>query len=194
MTSIYKISEQIIALMAKGEPEEIIQAIRECYATAAKLAWYEGKQNDLSEMDGAFIYSFKNLNPVKDEEVDMWYIDIPSTYVGLPHEMGINQVSYMKGQDSAFVRIGAAGWGIYSGLKSSTMGGLQVYQTENTKMYFPKMTDLEVGPILLKLSVALDAIDVDEEINIPGNIVDTIIGMVLQRYGAKAEDDQTLNN
>jgi hypothetical protein len=56
------------------------------------------------------------------------------------------------------------------------------------------MDSLSVGPILLILSVGVDAIGVDEEINMPMDVRDIIIQMVVAKYQPKVGTDQTLNN
>jgi hypothetical protein len=62
------------------------------------------------------------------------------------------------------------------------------------KIFFPKMKATEVGEILLKLSVALDNIDVRESLNIPVNIQSQIIDMVVLKFNPKPQGDITLQN
>lgn len=187
-------AEQVQSSIGRGELQELIEAVRQSYASAVKLLWYENKKAELSEIDGAFVYSFKNLVPALDSDTGYYQIEIPSTYIALPHEMGVVSVSYMKSQNRPFVRIANGALGLFANLKSFVMGGNQVYFVDQKYMVFPKMTGLQVGNILLKLAVAVDTVDPEEEMNIPPNIQDQIVQMVIQKFNPKPPGDQTLNN
>ncbi len=185
--SLYKLAEQCQRLIGKGDFQEIIEAVKQAYASIAKLQFYENKNEGVNEVNGSFVYTFKNNAPQLDSDLDKYYIEIPSTYLELPHEMGVNQVSYMKGQETPFVRISSSMEGLFSNLKSNVFGGNQTYYIENGKMYFPKMNATSTGDILLKLAIALDDVDVDEDLNIPVNIADAIINAVVQKYAPQPE-------
>jgi len=178
MTSINKIAEQCKYMLGAGDIQPLIASVIDCYSSAVKREWYENKQDGISEIDGAFIYTFGrdgSLTPMLDLTTDTYYIVIPSSYLRLPAEMGVNQVSFIKGQNKPFIRVGAASVGMWSGLLAGVMGGHQTYYVEGTRMYFPKMTNMTNGNLMLKLSVALDDVDIDEELNIPRSVVDNIV-------------------
>jgi hypothetical protein len=197
-TSIYKIAEQCkIILGSRGDMQSIIASCIDVYATQVKASWYENKAADCSEINGTFITTFgktESLVPTLDVSTDMYYILIPSSYISLPNEMGINMVSYMKGQTNEFVRIGAGSLSMWNRLKASELGGRQTYYVEGVKMYFPKMKSVNVADILLKMTVALDVEDVEEDLNIPPNIVDMIVNGVVAKFMPKQEViPETLN-
>jgi hypothetical protein len=100
----------------------------------------------------------------------------------------------LKSQDLPFVRVAPTGWSLLSGLKSSVLGGHEPFSIQGSNIIFPTMDSLSVGPILLILSVGVDAIGVDEEINMPMDVRDIIIQMVVAKYQPKVGTDQTLNN
>ncbi len=195
-TSLFKLSEQVKARIGKGEDQEIIEAVRQSFSTSVKLMWYEGKKNEMAEFDGAFVYTFKGTGsgivPVLDTDTNQYYIDMPSNYLALPHEVGV-QVSYMLSQDDPFVRIPSGSLGIYSGSKVAEADD-KWYIIEGKKMYFPRMKINEVGGILLKLPVGIDTIDDDDDLNIPLNIQDQIVEMAVQKFMPKPDDTQTLDN
>ena len=188
MTSLYKIAEQCRSILGKGSMQELVEYVKQGYGIVAKQQWFEGKQDGTSEINGSFIYSFGRstpLTPVLDSSTNEYYIVLPSTYLELPHQFGVQQVSFMKGQDKPFVNIGNGGVGLYANLKAFAMGGNELYYIENTKIYFPKMTANNAGDILLKLAVALDEVDVDDNINIAPNIVRMIVDVVVQQLAPK---------
>ena len=191
MITLLNIAEQCYTILGKGSVQELIQAVKNAYATAVKNSWFEGKKEGIDEINGSFVYTYKDIKPVYDTDVDTYYITIPTSYLELPHEIGINQVSFMKGKNVPFVRLAQGALGLFSGLKSFVMGGNQVFFVEGDRMYFPKMkmTEIEVNGetrgLILVLTLALDEVDVDEKLNISPAIQDEIISLVLQKYATK---------
>lgn len=180
MISCYKIAEQCRVILEKRVPIQVlIPAVVQALGFVAKKDWFSRTQFDELEVDGSFINTFNSLQPECDCDRDMFCITLPSTYLILPHSIGVNWVSLMKDKVS-YVRVD--NWGIFANLKSAVMGGRQVYQIEGTRMWFPKMTTETSGPLLLKLAVAYDNIDPYDGLNIGPNIVKEVIDMVCQPY------------
>lgn len=186
-TSIFMLAEKAKDILGKGDIQALASACIDAYAVVVKQGWYENKQDGTSEVDGAFVYTFKNVAPILDLDLDKYYAVIPSSYVRLPHEMGINYVSLMANQNKPFMRLNSGSIGMWSNLKSNVLGGHQTYYVEGIRMYFPKMTNVSNGNILLKLSIALDNVDVDETLNIPPDMASMIVDMVVAKYQPKPE-------
>lgn len=188
MTTLNKIAEQCKYILGSGDMQPLIASVIDCYSTAVKKEWYENKSEGYAEIDGAFIYSYGkdgSLTPVVDDNTGMYYISIPSSYIRLPGECGINYVGFAKGQIKPFVRLGAGSVGMWANLKSSVLGGSQTYFVEGAQMFFPKMTDMTNGNLFLKLSIALDNVDIDEELNIPRSVIDNIVNMVIAKFAPR---------
>lgn len=184
--SLYKIAEKCKERLSSGDLQVLVDTVIDVYSTVVKNEWYENKADGVSEVDGAFIYTFgksKELKSEKDEITGLYYIIVPSSYLRLPHEMGVNQVSFLKDQDHFFVRVGSGSNGMWSNLKSNVFGGRQTYYIEGNKMVFPKMN--EVSSMLLKMAIALDEVDVLEDLNIPRSLVDKIVDLVVLKYNPK---------
>lgn len=189
VTSIFSIAEEIKSLLGnRFIVQEFIAPVVDAYATAAKLNFYEGRQNELSDLDGSFLYTFKKLPILNDGQ---YYITIPSTYLVLPHQTGINYVSF-DGSTQEFVMIGSTGWSFYSGIDASGMGGMQPYEINGDNMYFPNMTaadlttlDNTTKTIKIKLAVALDTTNVRQQINISPVMKKQIIDIVVKDYSIK---------
>lgn len=188
MTSLLKISEQIISIAGKGSIQEIAEAVRNAYAYVAKKQWWENYAEGNNEVDGSGLYVFNNLSAQLDTDQGRYYVELPSRYLTLPHEMGISFVGYTDAQDQGFIRLPPGTLGLFSGLKSFGMGGRQAHTVEGGRIYFDKMTKAtSVGPITLKLSIAVDTVEVDEELNIPSTMVNEIIDLVMSQYQYKKE-------
>ncbi len=185
MISLYQIAEKCKYVLGGGNLQALTSFVQDAYATVAKQSFYENKANDSSEVDGIFITTFKNIEPLLDLDIDEYFIVVPSSHLRLPHEMGINMVCFMKGNKSPFVRVGAASTGIWANVKANVLGGNQTYYEEGIRMYFPKMDNTTNKEIMLKMTVALDIEDVTAQLNIPPDVVDIIVGMVVQKLSAK---------
>jgi hypothetical protein len=199
-TSLYKLSEQVRLLTSKGEPQEIIEHIKQALATAIKNEWYKGKAEGVAEVNGQFVYTFtKDANgnplvPQLDSQTDLYYITIPSSYLNLPYNGGIESVSYTKSANDPFVPYGTVSSGLFDGLESDIMGGRQVYFVEDTNMYFPKMSVTRLGTIMLKLAVALDLKDPDQDLNISPDIADAVVSMVASKINPEPKEDKLFSH
>jgi len=188
MISLRNIAEQCQSILGKGSTQELIQASVNAYAAVVKTLWYGTLQTGISELNGSFIYTFKDQFLKLDDDTEMYFIEIPSSYLDLPHGQGINQVSWMNSQDKPFVRLGAGAFGLFAGLDAYSLGGNQVYTEENNRMYFPKITKMDIGRgldrkgILLKMAIALDEADVDIQLNISPDVMQGIVTMVVNQY------------
>lgn len=184
MTSLYKIAEKCLLIVPKVPVQALLSSVVDVYASLAKKEWYENKADGVSEVDGNFLYTFGKSSPLVpevDSDTELYYITIPSAYLRLPHEMGINTVSFMKEQNYPFVRV--ASMGLWNNLKANVFK--QTYMVEGNRLYFPKMTSVNKGNILLKMAIALDTADVDQQLNIPPNMVDEIVNIVVSKYQPK---------
>jgi len=177
--SIFKLAEQCRVFLPSVDIQVLIASVIDAYAVMAKREWFENKADGMSEVDGVFLYTFKDIVPAEDCDRCLWYIDVPSSYLRLPHEMGINWVSYMKDKMD-FVRI--SNLGLWSNLKAFVLGGRQPYFIEGTRMYFPKMDSSNNGNILLRMAISLDKVDVREELNIPPNVASSIVDYVVAKF------------
>lgn len=185
VNSLYSLAEKSRIILGKGDMQSIIASVIDVYATIAKKSWYESKAEGVSEVDGVFLVPFKNITPILDITTDMYYIKNPSSYLLLPNGLGINYVGFSKGQTKPFVPIGASSLGMWTNLKSYALGGSQTYFVEGIKTYFPKMTNTTNGDIMVRYAIAFDQMDVEQDLQIPPNIANEIVDMVVQKFAGK---------
>jgi hypothetical protein len=182
MTSLYKIAEQISFELGGGHDlQAIIAFVIDSYSSLVRLEFFQNKQDGTNEVQGQYIYLFGKstpLTPIKDTVTDEYYIELPSSTLSLPHEMGIVRVSDLKCDDE-FIRVNRL-WNKH--LKANQGWGKQVYIPEETRICFPKMKDSNTCDIKLALAVALDNVDVDQELNIPRSIIEGITLSVASRF------------
>ena len=118
--------------------------------------------------------------PVKDETYNLYYLEIPSSYVSIPYEIGIVSVSYAVGRP--FVRLESGTWRNYINTTAGKAMGTQPYFVENTRMYFPNMNQSEAMAIFMVLAVAYSTINPREQINIAPNVTDAVIDLVTKKF------------
>jgi len=95
--SLYRVAEQCRMVLEKRVPlQALIPAVVDAYGIIAKKQWYENSAQDTQEIDGSFISTFNSLTPVLDTDRDLYYLTLPSTYLILPHEIGVVWVSLMQ--------------------------------------------------------------------------------------------------
>lgn len=177
--------------------QELMISCKQELGVAVKNSWFQGRNDGVNEVNGAFIYSFKNVAISKDEDTGLFYSELPSSYIDLPHEMGFNLISFMKSQDKPFVRLASGQIGLFSGLKSAGMANHKQYWVENDKVFYNDIETIEAeSKVLIKLAVALDAFDDDYNLNIPPDIASVVIAAVVQRYGVEKQipKDDTNNS
>jgi hypothetical protein len=205
-TTLYKIAEQAQRRIAGGQPnrdtavkiQELIIAAQQAYAQIVKINLFENRRAGEYDVNGAFIYTFKDVPVFYDSNLELYYADLPSTYIALPHEMGIAHVSSMKSQFKNFVRVNPNFLSQSYGLKISGLLGNKGYWAENNKIYFVNMDKLNANDnVLLKLVVALDNIDpYEDELGVPPEIADQIVQMVFEKYVTMQVNlpEDTINN
>lgn len=186
--SLFFIAEECRIILGDrvSSVQALIPAVKEAFAYVAKKAWYEQvAASDDIQIDGSLITIFENLTPIYDDSRDVYYITIPSTYLMLPHQMGVNWLSTMKDKESWVL---VKNWALFSGLKAALMGGSKVYQIEGNKILFPKMTTQDCKyPLILKLAIAYDNINPYEKLNIAANLVVDIKKLVTEPLMAKED-------
>ena len=182
-TSIYRLAEEVKRRTGKGEIQELCFAVREQLGVFAKANFFQGRNEGVSELDGQFLYPFNALNPVLDSDGNgEYYIEIPSAYLSLPYEWGINSVSLQGSSKVPIIRTTSGYQGLLSGTMSEGMEGFDTYYVIANRMYFPNMVASSLAPIRLVLGVAFDTLDDEDDLNISPDIQSQIVNALVQYY------------
>ncbi len=197
MTTKYKIAEQARRVIEVGnsgpnEPvnmQELILAVSQAFGVVVKANWFQNKNEGLSEIDGTFIYPFKNIPILYDKDLTQYYSVLPSSYISLPHELGIQQVSLMKSgsasqsQAEPMVRVFNGFTSLSRGLALENLQTRKAFYVEGSNIIYLGMTEqLAQLNVLIKLAVALEEVDEDQQVNIAPELQSQIIDMVVQKY------------
>lgn len=198
ITSKYKIAEQIALRLSKDVVEaapdyrELMLAVQQSFSTVVRKRYFENKANDVAEVDGGLIYTFKNIDVQYDSDTEQYYVELPGGLMSLPHGHSLKLIAPMKGLSKNYNNGGYRpvmnGFNdLYSGLKSSGLEGNIGHYIEGNYAYFVNM-NVSNNPekVMVKMILPLEGIEDDASINVPADMQDEIIEMVFSKY-AQAE-------
>lgn len=196
-TTRYKLAEQALREINKGNqgPNEDIQvqdlliAVTQAFGSAVKSSYFINKADGVSEVSGTFIYSFKNQPVILDADLNVYYTELPSSYIDIPNESGIEYVGTMlsgsdvQSQSEPMVRVPNGFVQLSRNLAVENLQTRKGFYVEGNRIVYIRMTPEQAAlNVLIKLAVSLEGIDEDTLINIPPDIQDQIITSVVQKY------------
>lgn len=203
MTSLRQISEQIIRILSGGDRnlDDSKWDIREIELFVTQAINYFIKQNlfqNISQgqngIDGQYVITFKNIDVLYDEDLALAYAVLPATYISLPYDRGIVQVSLMKDQFNVFIPIRNGAVAVF---KNSPAGRLESrigFYPEQQNIYFTKDISKDTDKILVKLIIADAQAVNNNQLFIPPDIELPIIEKVLQLLSNQYPQDKLNNN
>jgi len=185
-TSKVKIAEEILRRLRKYsidsdiDERELMISTHETLSTIIRNRYFETKGMECQEVSGVLYYTLLDRE-VKKSDSDTYYIDIPSTTVELPFGVEIKRVGTRKGMGFVPVQLGFND--LYANLESSTLEGQIGYYKQGNAIEFSNMT-YSNKPDAVDISMVLpfDALDEDDAINIPQDMLDQAIDIVFNKY------------
>ncbi len=192
MASKIRIAEQSRLLLG-GKPslQELMLYANQAFATVVMENWWANKSQGENDINGNFIYAFNDNDILLDTPKNIYYSVLPSSFLGnIPHEMGIPHVSYMESYNKPFIRLSNGMPALFQGLQSSNFDGNDTFFVENNRIYLPTISTSTscTSKLLIKLVVALDGINDQEQISIPPDIEAKIVAMCVAMYSQKQNE------
>lgn len=201
-TSIDKIVSQIINTVGGGrqsDDSELDERLVRKFVTDAASLFIRNeilanKGQGERAISGQYIATFKNIDVSLDADLNLYYSTIPVSYMVLPNDMGVFQISEMKNQFTPFNLIRSGDISIYSG-KASLLEGNRIHcwNEKNTIYYVDNMADKGITKVLMKLIVS-DASNINSDaVFIPAEMSLSIIERVMPLLGLqmRTPNDQT---
>jgi len=174
--------------------QELILAIKQAYAKVALGRFASLQGQDVAEIDGSLMYSFKNITVSYDSDTDEYYATLPTSTAWFPYGMGINQVSSMKDTKRGYVPVSDAFSVLYDGLRSARLQNRIGYYIENNLI---KLVNVDAvnnpNSLFIRVAVPFD-IDEDTPINVPIDFQADIVSYVVGLYSAVPQKDITNDN
>lgn len=187
MTTKNKIAELILRRLSKYtdesdiDPRELMLAVHQSLSSLIRVRFFESKSTDFQEVDGALYYTIKDNSVLEDKTTNTYYTLLPSSTISIPYGVDIKRVGPPKGRGYTPTQLGFND--LYDGLPSCSLEGKIGYNKEGNKLNFVNMGyDLKPESVNITMTLPLDAMDEDEEINIPADMVDEVVERVFQKY------------
>jgi len=200
LTNISKISEQILLRLNKNDDDrnlserEVGLAVHQSLATVLLNRYYQNKTTESYDHDGSLYYPI-HKNVVKQDPVtDYYYIRVPSSTISLPFGTDISRVGSAKGR--GYIETPMGFLDLYADFESSDLEGNIGYYRQGANIYFVNM-DSRNKPkeVSVTMVLPIDKLGEDGMLNIPADMVDTVVETVLTKF-AKSEQlpDDEVNN
>jgi len=187
MTSKSKIAEQILRRLAKYSDEasvderELMLSIHQSLASLIRVRFFESKNIDFQEVDGSVYYTINDNLVLQDNIKKEYYTNIPSSTISLPYGVDLKRVGTPQGR--GFVEAQNGFKDLYAGLASCSLENNTGYYREGSRLYFINMdvTNLPEN-VSITMTLPLDKIDEDDELNIPADMVEQVVEQVFEKY------------
>lgn len=211
MATLRKLSHQVIRLLSGGDKS------RDSQLDVREVALYVGQtiealvtENILNEIkktngrtiiDGLkipsnYIAQFRNLAVKEDVDMKEYYVDIPSSYLSLPNNKGIHQVSGMKNSKQPFIISSNGSIGIYDGLPASFLENRIECYPEGLKLYFNcDIRKHGVTKVLLKIVIGTPSeLSLDDPIPLSPSEEKETVDLTASFFANKGQQDKINDN
>lgn len=188
-TTKYKLAEQAQRILLSGHVtddreislQELLLHVAQTFAYAVRTRFFESKAIGEEHVNGVYVYAFEDVAVKKDSKKNLYYSLIPASYIDLPRDLGVFQVSLMEDQENVFVPVPNGFLGLYRGMAAANLQGRSGYWVESGRIYFVNVQD-PTCKVLMKLVASIADVDEDTEIDIPDDIQNMIVRSTVELY------------
>ena len=163
--------------------EELETYVDQCFGKYIVASYYENRNADgENNVNGTFIYSFVE-NVKYDKQRCKHYAPISSSYVNLPNGMGLYSVSPVQDEFNTFVPLRTDFLALTRGTLVANLEGNKGYYIENTRIYLHNLDTAAIPEkLLIKLVGGIQSDSQEDNIDLPLNMQEEIINLVVQMY------------
>ena len=183
------VAEQAQRIINGGSPsadtevraEELAIYVDQAFGQLIQNAYYENMSEGSRYVPGTFIYSF--VEPVQYDTIRKRYtVSLSSSYVQLPHGIGVYQVSAVEDETSTFKPLNSNFLAMASGLAVGDLEGNRGYMLEAGKLVLVNLkADDKFENILIKLAGGIQG-DVDPTVDIPLDMQGELVRLTVELY------------
>jgi hypothetical protein len=185
LTSKSKISELILRRLRKYtddadfDERELMLSVHQSLGSLIRNRFYESKNTESQEVDGSLYYTVSDNSVLEDGS--KYYTSLPSTTISLPFGVEIKRIGTKEGRGYTPVQNGFND--LFDGLASSCLEGRIGFYKEGGRVYFTNM-DSSNNPSSVEITMVLpmDNLNEDDEINIPADMVEQVVEVVVAKY------------
>jgi hypothetical protein len=187
LTTKSKIAEQILRRLSKFTDEsriderELMLSTHQALGSLLRVRFFESKSVDFQEIDGSVYYTISDNSVLKDDTRSEYYTNMPSTSISLPYGVDIKRVGTARGRGFVEAQLGFND--LYVDLPSFSLEGNIGYYREGARLYYVNMTaSNNPSSVNITMTLPLDNIDEDDELNLPADMVGEIVEIVFEKY------------
>jgi hypothetical protein len=185
---IIKLLEGRLSSENRLDRREVVRMIRDAInhvlMAEIKRAYVEGEKT----IDVHYVATFRNLDIVQDDDTEMYYTLIPTSFVSLYNQQGIQQVTPITREGArgdALIPLSPGEMEIYRNLPAGSLEGLWAYEIDRDRIWYlqndrgeeiiRKYSEVDMRVV----TINYENIDDDAQIPIPGELYKTIMDTVL---------------
>lgn len=196
------IAEQARNILTGGSPtrdtnfemQDLVQYARELLADIVKANLFQNKQDGLSDIDGSFIFTFNNIPVQFDSGNGLFFSEVPSTYVALPNEAGIDSISLPQGQTRNFIKVQRNFLTLSNGLLINDLEGNYGYWSEGKYVYYVVNRLPVPKKVTMKLAAGMDGIEDTTQILLPLDAQLGLVDKIVARFQTELQIPADKNN
>lgn len=123
-------------------------------------------------IDPGFLTTYEGVSVTFNSERNLWYSDLTTLPISLERGLGIQQVSPMQDEASAFIPLGAASAGLYKNLPSEYLFGKVGYRQQGSRIYYKNLAQghcaCETGVLIVMVADTL-GLTMESELPLPSD-------------------------
>ncbi len=178
-------NELVTDLMGAGDPSTedkfhpgIIWKVAEFVRNALiEEAFDRNAKHNHFDLNGDFVSSFANVSISLDADRDERFSELPTPVISLKDNLGIRQVSAMKGQRNSFSLVPNGAISTRSLLETFAFKSAKYY-VEADRIYYIDV-DKDVDKVLIKMVSSITNLPEDQPIPIPANLENVMLERVV---------------
>ncbi len=193
----YSLSEQVKGILNSSgrdsdlDYQDLMQYIGQTLAYFVEANLFKNIKGGDTEVDGQFIYAFPDIAVKYNSGMNLYYSELPSSYIGLPNGMGVALVCLPQSQDLPFVQVSQNFLSASKGNLISDLEGQYGYwiegfnkslPTTGGKIYYTNFGVNVPTTVLVKLIAGVDNIGENDYLSIPSDIQKLIVDAVVERF------------
>lgn len=187
LTSKEKIAEQILRKLRKYsvdsdiDSRELMLSVHETLAAIIRVRLFETKGQESQEVDGSFYYPINDISVLKNTASGHYYINLPSTSISLPFGVDFKRVGTAQGK--GFIPVPNGFNDLHDSLPSMSLETQIGYYKSGGTLEFVNMTaSSKPDTINIIMAIPFDALEEDDEINIPADLRGQVIDSVFKQF------------
>lgn len=160
-----------------------------------KVLYPEASKTNNWGMLDVYVKTYLNVPILDDTDRDERYSDLPIQPVNLPSNRGVRFISTNKDQSYRFIYRDNNTENIFGGLDVDEVITTPRYYVEGKKVFYSHHLPYDLKFVLMKLIPPFDALDDDDDVNIPQGYGKLVFDLVAQSLsGRKLEKVSNDNN